>query len=150
MKRFLVSASFLAALLSQGGCARPDRVSAGELRVDAAVARLAPGGMGAVYLEITNASDTDDRLTAVDAAGVGEAELHEVVTSGDVARMVAHPEGFVIRKGETLALQPGGKHVMLFGVERADDRRTIPLTLRFEHARSRDVDARASFAASTP
>jgi hypothetical protein len=150
MKRHVFATGLLALALAQGGCSPRDGVSASGLRVEAAVARLMPGGVGAAYLEITNGSDTDDRLTAVDAAEVGETSLHEVVTSGDVARMVAHAEGFVIPKGETLVLRPGGKHVMLSGVQRASDRRAIPLTLHFEHARTLRVDARASFGASAP
>jgi hypothetical protein len=144
MRTSLGAAALFAALCSLPGCPPPAR--GGGLRVDAAVARLAPGGAGAAYLEITNGTDTDDRLLAVDAADVGSTGLHEVVTSGDLARMVARPEGFVVPRHATLTLQPGGKHVMLFGVERAGDRRSIPLLLHFEHARAIEVDARVLFA----
>ena len=140
----LGATGLLAALLSLQACSRPRD----GLRVDAAVARLAPGGGGAVYFEITNGTDADDRLVAVEAAEVGAVALHEVVTRGDVARMVARPEGFTIAGGETLSLRPGGKHLMLSGVERAGDRRAIPLTLHFERAGTMAVDARVSFAAA--
>jgi copper(I)-binding protein len=142
------TAGLFVALLALHGCSRPRGGLDGALQVEAAVARLAPGGVGAAYLEITNRTDSDDRLVAVDAADVGSTGLHEVVTSGDVARMVARPEGFVIRSGETLELRRGGKHVMLFGVQRAGDRRSIPLTLHFERGRTMDVDARVLFAVS--
>jgi periplasmic copper chaperone A len=148
MNTYLGRAGLLAALISIPGCAdrRPDLPPA--LRVEAPIARLSPGDVGAVYLKIMNATDTDDRLTAVDSTAVGSVGMHEVVTSGDVARMVDRPAGFEIRRGETLELRPGGKHMMLFGVERVRRRRSLPLTLHFERAGTMAVDALVISAAS--
>lgn len=141
MNIYLGGAGLLAFLIMAPGCARrrPDLPRA--LHVESPLVRLAPGGLGAAYLTITNGTSADDRLTEVDADAVGTVELHEVVTSGDVARMIARPEGFVIKVGETLELRPGGKHVMLSGIERAGERRSITLTLHFERAGAMAVEA---------
>jgi periplasmic copper chaperone A len=148
MKTYLGGGGLLAVLISIPGCTNPRSDLRPELRVQATIARLTPGGGGAAYLKIMNGTDTDDRLTAVDAVAVGSVGMHEVVTSGDVARMVARPEGFVIRGGETLELRPGGKHVMLSGVEHAEERCSIPLILHFEHAGTMAVEARVISAAA--
>ncbi len=76
------------------------------------VSRTAAG-----YIRVINDSDETYRLTGIEA-GFPAAEFHETVTEGGVARMEPREDGFEIPPGETLALEPGGKHVMFMGLDR--------------------------------
>lgn len=133
--------------LAGAGCAQRAPAS---IRVVDAIARVAPGGrMGAVYMKITMGTSEGDRLVAVESAFAQGIEMHETIQSGDVASMVARPEGFEISSGETLELRPGGKHLMMFGVtERAGG--SLPLVLRFARAGTLNVEARVVGFASMP
>lgn len=145
MKVSLCRMGLLAALSGATGCGR---APAPSVYIEAPVARLAPGGAGAAYMTITNATGSDDRLDAVEAPFARVVEMHEVITSGGVARMVARPEGFAIRAGETVELRPGGKHIMFFGAERAEARSSVSLALHFERSGTVLIDARVTSAAS--
>lgn len=89
--------------------------------------------MGAAYFTIVNLGAEEDRLVAVESPLATSVESHESRDDGGVMRMVPHPEGFAIAGGASLALEPGGKHLMLHGV--ADSNLSeVPLTLFFERA----------------
>jgi len=54
-------------------------------------------------------------LEGASAEGVGRIELHESLLGDDgTMAMQARPNGFVIAAGETITLEPGGKHLMIF------------------------------------
>lgn len=106
-------------------------------------------GVGAVYLDITNGTATDDQLLggAVDASVAGTVEVHETFDADnmdpgdmdpddmdpgdmDPGSTEHTPEGFAmmgmreidaltIPAGETIELVPGGFHLMLLDL--ADD-----------------------------
>lgn len=98
---------------------------------------------GAVYLTVVNPGPESDRLLRVETAAARLAETHEsVVDDGGVVRMVARPEGFEVPAGGSLALEPGGKHVMLIEPRAAaPDAAGIALTLHFERAGAIEVQA---------
>jgi copper(I)-binding protein len=115
----------------------------GEITVDGAWARTSPSmaTAGAVYLEITNGTDTDDALVgvSVDPSVAATAELHETAmaeddedqdgpTGGEAmsqdgtdghagsggGMMTMKPvEEIPVPAGATVVLGPGGYHVML-------------------------------------
>lgn len=88
---------------------------------------LVPGRqMGAAYLQFTNNSSEDIRITRVDSPQLESVEMHESLLDNDIARMVQLPE-VVIPAGQSLLFEPGGKHLMLRYPE------TLPthVTLRF-------------------
>ena len=68
--------------------------------------------MSAAYLSLTNNSDETIRISRVNSAQYESVQLHETTIENDVARMrsIAFLE---IAAGETVTLQPGGKHLML-------------------------------------
>lgn len=74
---------------------------------------------GAAYLVIRNRGRTDDRLIAVRPEdGFAEyAELHTHINDNGVFRMREMENGIPIPAGETVALRPGGLHVMLYGLD---------------------------------
>jgi copper(I)-binding protein len=94
---------------------------------------LTPTQPGGAYFSVTNHTKTDDRLFEVSSSQATRTEMHDNVHEGDVVRMVHLPE-LSIPAGATVQFAPGGKHVMMFGLDaplKSGD--SVPLTLSFEH-----------------
>ncbi len=73
---------------------------------------------GAAYFSIINNGDTDQVLTGAIPLDFAEAaELHTHINDGGIMRMRRIEGGVVIPAGETVRFEPGGLHVMLFGLE---------------------------------
>ncbi len=91
-----------------------------EVEVQDAWSRAtAPGmPMGAVYGKIRNRGDADVTLLSLEVEGARAAEIHISVEIDGMMRM-REITPFVIPAGETVMLQPGGKHFMLMGLQRA-------------------------------
>ena len=106
-------------------------------------ARLVPGGAsGAVYLKIVNSNAQPDRLRWVESGAAQDVQTHESREEGGMVRMLAHPDGFEIPSNATVELKPGGKHIMLLGIEDPPEPGgKIPLKLHFDKAGSIEVDA---------
>lgn len=121
MKNALVIA---AALASTGVAACPG------LEVENAWIRQAPPGamMTAAYARLVN---TGKQPLVVDGArgkDFGGIELHQTQLQGGMSRM--RPGKLEVPAGGSASLEPGGWHLMLFGIARglaAGD--TVPLTL---------------------
>lgn len=87
------------------------------------------------FLTIANGSEADDRLIAASSAIAGRMEIHEMVMDGDVMAMRALEEGLPIRAGQTVALQPGGYHLMFMDLTGPlVEGETVDVTLTFEDA----------------
>lgn len=94
------------------------------------------GASGAIFLEIMNHADNDDRLIGVasDVAEKVELHTHKQATDG-VMRMSAVPEGVAIPALQSHSLKRGGDHIMLMGLRQdLKDGDMIHLTLTFERA----------------
>ncbi|MGE5320016.1 MAG: copper chaperone PCu(A)C [Hyphomicrobiaceae bacterium] len=77
-------------------------------------------------------SDADARLLGVSSAVVPRVEVHEMSMDGGVMRM-REVKAIDLPKGKTVALEPGGYHIMLMNLKKpiaAGD--VIPLTLVVE------------------
>lgn len=72
------------------------------------------GNPGAAYFSITNGTKEPASLAAVSISGATKAEMHE--TSGN---SMAPLTTLTLGPGATAPFEPGGKHVMVFGVPRA-------------------------------
>lgn len=82
------------------------------------------------YMQIR--SDADARLLSVSSPSVPRVEIHEMKMDGDVMRM-REVKSVELPKGKTVALEPGGFHLMLLNLKKplaAGD--VIPLTLVVE------------------
>jgi copper(I)-binding protein len=96
-----------------------------------------PGGMdqpAAGYLTISNASGAADALLSASSPGAASVELHQTaMDSGGMMGM--HPVARLdIPAGGTVALAPGGYHLMIMGLKtqlKAGDR--LELDLVFDH-----------------
>lgn len=117
--------------------AHPDRYVLGALTIAGAFSRATlPGApVAGGFFSVTNDGALDDRLTAAASAVAGRVEIHEMAMVGDVMRMRELPEGLVIPAGGTVALEPGGYHVMLMELKAPlVEGETVELVLTFEAA----------------
>ncbi|MGV8951314.1 MAG: copper chaperone PCu(A)C [Cypionkella sp.] len=94
------------------------------------------GATGAIFLQIENHADVDDRLLDVKSDVAEKVELHTHIATADGVMQMRHvPEGFPITALQGLSLERGGAHIMLMGLKSAlKDGDVIPVTLIFEHA----------------
>ena len=128
-------AILLAALLAPPGAASAQPAVAPALvSVEQAWARATPGAghEGALYVTLRAASD--DRLAAISTPAAAMATLHETRDAGGVMQMRDLP-GLALPAGQTVAMRPGGVHVMLMQLAhplRLGER--FPVTLTFDHA----------------
>ena len=128
-RQWFLAAGLLLSLILAASLARAD-----EITVTGAFAQLTPSGSGGAFMMIHNHSTVPDRLVAVSTDLARKAELHVTKMDDGVMRMRPVEAIEVPAKGMT-ALQSGGPHVMLFGVQKglkAGD--SLDLTLRFERA----------------
>ena len=89
--------------------------------------------VGAGYLTLTN-KGAPDRLLSVTSAMATSVEMHSMAMDGDVMRM-RQVNAIELPTGAAVALQPGGYHLMLFGLKaplKAGDH--FPMTLKFAKA----------------
>lgn len=118
--------SLLAVLLA--GAARAD--SSPVTVRDAWMRPTSAGAAGAGYLTIVNHGRFADTLAAIASPDAASATLHESRMLGGVMTMRPLP-ALAIPSGGSVALKPGGLHVMLRGVNRTlkvGDRATLILT----------------------
>jgi periplasmic copper chaperone A len=138
------------------------------IAVDDVRSRMSPmlAGVAAVYLDLENATDTDDALVgaSVPATVAGRVELHETYAVDDTmdgegmgdsddtmdgegmddGGMMSMREvpSIALPAGSTVDLAPGGLHLMLIDlVEDLSPGDTFELTLEFEQADSVTVTA---------
>jgi copper(I)-binding protein len=85
------------------------------------------------FAQITSAKG--GRLVSASSPVAGVVEIHEMAMEGTTMKMRALPNGLDLPAGKTVALKPGGLHVMLMDLKqplKAGD--TVPLTLVVEGA----------------
>ncbi|HEX4693315.1 MAG TPA: copper chaperone PCu(A)C [Sphingomonas sp.] len=127
----------IAAMLIATGCQQHD------VTVEHPWVRLSavPANPSAAYFTLKGGAK-DETLTAVAAPAAQRAEMHESMGSGGMMTMT--PVKLVaVRAGDSVEFKPGGKHVMLFGLNPAvKPGTTTPLILTFASGRTATVKAR--------
>ena len=109
--------------------------TAGKLVIDQPWSRqTAPTQkVGGGFLIITNKGAADDRLIAATSPIAGEVQLHTMSMDGGVMRMRQLKDGIAIPAGESVALKPGGYHLMFMQLKRPLKLgNRFPVTLRFQ------------------
>jgi len=92
----------------------------GDLSITNAWLRPAPkGGMSALYFTITNNRSTADTLLAIDLPISSNVEFHETRTQNGVSGMYPLGTRIPIPPHTRLVFKPGGKHVMIMGLQKA-------------------------------
>ena len=112
-------------------------VTVGDLTISGGFSRATlPGApVAGGFLTVSNSADTDDRLIAASSSASGRTEIHEMRMTGDVMVMQALPDGLEIPAGETVALRPGGYHLMFMDLAGPlTQGETVDVTLTFEAA----------------
>ncbi|RZU99704.1 copper chaperone PCu(A)C [Spiribacter vilamensis] len=91
-----------------------------EIVIEDVWARATPPGFdkGAVYFELTNDSPRSNALVGVSTERAPRAELHRTIEEGGNSRMVHTPRVAIPAESEVI-FEPGGRHVMLMGIETA-------------------------------
>lgn len=112
MTRTTALLPLFAATLALGACTDSAQPEITEARI-----RLPPPGMqmAAGYFEIKNRSDADLVLASVLAEGIESVEMHETVQEQGLSRM-RQREQVAIPAGAEVRFEPGGLHLMLFGI----------------------------------
>lgn len=106
----------------------------GPLKIGHPWARATVAATGGAFLSIENTGTAPDRLLRASSDVAGKVELHTHIKDGDVMRMRA-VEAIDLPAGQKVMLQPGGYHIMLFGLKRPlKEGERFPLTLEFEKA----------------
>lgn len=116
--------------------------SAGSIAIGHPWSRATPPGArnAAGYLTLTNRGETADRLVAATSPAAARTEIHLMAVVDGTMRMAPVP-GVDLPAGTTVALEPGGYHVMLMDiVEPFAEGTRIPVTLIFERAGEVDVE----------
>ncbi len=135
MLRLALGAAF-AAFLSTAAPAS----AGGALTVENARARvLLPSRPGAAWLTIRN-SGGDDRLVGAESPAAERVEIHTHIHK-DGVMMMRKVESLAVPAGGEAALEPGGDHLMLFGMKtglKTGD--SFALTLVFEKTAPVTVD----------
>lgn len=134
LKRSLLAFALLLAGAPAGFAAD---IKAGDLVISEPWSRATPGSAktGAGYLTIQNKGSAPDRLVAVTGDIAGRIEVHEMAVNNGVMTMRPLDKGLEIEPGKTVALAPGGYHLMLMELKsplKQGDK--LPLTLEFEKA----------------
>ena len=129
----------LAAVLLASSCAEPPPSI--EVR-DAWARATAPGqASGAVYATIVG-TGADDRLIRAKTERATAVTLHTSETVDGIARMRMVSE-LSIPAGEPVALEPGGKHIMLTGLGAPlEAGKELPLELSFAKAGTRKISVK--------
>ena len=118
---------------------------------DAWVRAAVPGQSGTgAFMNIT--AKDGAKLVGVSSPVAGVAEVHEMKMDNDVMRRRAIP-ALDLPAGKTVALKPGGYHVMLMELKQALPKgSTVPLTLILRDAKGQEskVELKLPVAASMP
>ena len=114
----------------------------GDLAIEGPFTRATlPGAkVAGGYLTVTNDGGQDDRLVSASTPAAQSVEIHEMTMQGDVMKMRELPDGLPIRSGQTVALKPGGYHLMMLELKQPlTEGGTVPVTLTFERAGTIEV-----------
>ncbi|MHA6724174.1 copper chaperone PCu(A)C [Sphingomonas sp. RS2018] len=101
-----------------------------------------PGRPAAAYLTL-HAGDAPLTLTAARSPAAARAELHESAKDARGVMSMRAVPSVAVDAGRTVALEPGGKHIMLFDVNpalKAGD--TTAITLSFADGKTIEAQAK--------
>ena len=106
--------------------------------------REVPEGIGttALYLNIKNNNSTIDYLKGVDTDIAGTAEIHQTSVNENGISYMKKLDRLELPPSRNVALEPGGTHVMLIGLNRKiKDGDKVKIVLEFEKEGNREITA---------
>lgn len=99
------------------------------------------GGTGAVYLHLINEGG-EDKLVKVETPSAEAVELHETSLAENEVMGMAPLFEIEVAAGGSVALEPGGKHIMLIGLKQdLSEGEKLSLTLTFAKSGPLTVEA---------
>lgn len=108
--------------LALGACSNEPEAAAvvDDVTLEVSNARLmlpaVEGNPGAIYFDVKNTGDKNYAIRRADVAGASNAELHgSMEMQGQM--MMDSVGQILVNSGATESLEPGGFHVMVFGLE---------------------------------
>ncbi|MHA7774081.1 copper chaperone PCu(A)C [Roseibium sp. M-1] len=110
---------------------------AGDLTLNHPWTRATPPNAkaGGGFVEIVNSGAEADRLIGVSSDAAAKVEIHEMAVNDGVMTMRPVEDGVDLPAGETVALKPGGYHIMFMGISEPFQEGTrVPVVLTFEKA----------------
>jgi copper(I)-binding protein len=119
------------------GCPTGQTFAAGDITVTGAFTRatLAAAKVGAGYMTIGNAGTEPDRLVSATTEATPTVELHNMSVKDGMMTMTPMPDGIEVPAGGSVALAPGGLHVMFIGPKAPfKEGECVAVTLKFEKA----------------
>lgn len=138
-------ASAVVALMALAtACGGVDGVAIGDARVG-----LPTGSNAALYFTATSAGAPDRLLTAQTTEAVA-VEIHETTANDDGTMGMREVEGLDLPANGSLALEPGGYHLMLVDVNRMEVGDTVEVTLNWEDSGEMTIEAEVVDPADTP
>lgn len=94
---------------------------------------LAAGGTSAAYVTIDNPTAQPVTVTGITVAGAGRAQMHEMTGPAEATTM-RRVDTLTVPAHGSLALTPGGTHVMLFDVNPPlAAGQSVTMTVTFDH-----------------
>ena len=114
-----IKTSILKTVLLACLCTLQAALADSPIAVESAWIREAPptASVLAAYMAINNTSDIDQRVTGMESPDFRSAEIHRTVVEDGVAKMLP-VSGLDVAAGDSVSLEPGGLHVMLFDPQR--------------------------------
>jgi copper(I)-binding protein len=112
IRSFFAAFLALACLAAPPASARPP--PSGALRFSGAWISPPPNGArtAAGYITISNTGRVADRLMAIKTSRAADGEIHLSSREGGIVRMREVTDGVPLPAGQTVALRPGGYHLM--------------------------------------
>lgn len=121
--------------------AKPTKVSAeivvGGITVSNGWTRATLPGQpaGGGFVTIKNNDAAADALVSVTSPVSANVQIHEMSMDGDVMKMRELPDGLAIAAGETVAMKPGGLHIMFMDLKQGFNAdQLVKVTLKFARA----------------
>ncbi|MBO7080743.1 MAG: copper chaperone PCu(A)C [Neisseriaceae bacterium] len=116
--------------------------NAGELTIDHPYSRITAPKVktGAVFMNINNDTNENEVLLSAKTSVAGRTEIHRTTVTNDGVMQMRPIDHLEIVKGESVALMPGGLHIMLLNLKKpliAGDE--FDVTLNFKKAGKKTV-----------
>ncbi|GAB3037364.1 copper chaperone PCu(A)C [Bowmanella dokdonensis] len=123
-----------------------------DIQIHEPIVRLLPPGVPntAAYLKLTNTGSEPRILLGGESDWVEKVELHNHLVQDGMMKMVRQHE-VAVGPGETLVFQPGGLHIMLFGLKAPlEEGETKQIRLLFANGEKIQIEARVAKETSNP
>ncbi len=134
----LASLAFASPVFAQDAASRMEVVEGAWVRSTPPNMKITAG-----YLSLRNNASTDHRLVAARSTVSDRVELHTHVHDMQTGMMqMRHVEHIDLPAGQTVALEPGGLHIMLMDLNTDLQPGTdVPLTLEFDDGSTLEIMA---------